>query len=145
MSQSAGEAGDDPHVDETDLYYEVVDVDHKGRVYGLGSMRRRYNDPGASSSQGPLTQDFATLQSNVSQYGRWTSGASSSHPPPPRPPPCPSHLETLTPVTAVPTPALDANDVYHPRMYEPEDEENTNLTPLQQEWIDAFSDTHPLP
>ncbi|KAK9110126.1 hypothetical protein Sjap_018186 [Stephania japonica] len=30
MSQSAEEAGDDPHVDETDLYYKVVGVDHKG-------------------------------------------------------------------------------------------------------------------
>ncbi|KAK9123653.1 hypothetical protein Sjap_013255 [Stephania japonica] len=67
MSQSAEEAGDDPHVDETDLYYKVVGVDHKGRVYGLGSTGRRYNDPGASSSQGPPSQDFATLQSNVSR------------------------------------------------------------------------------
>ncbi|KAK9155117.1 hypothetical protein Sjap_002597 [Stephania japonica] len=74
-------------------------------------------------------------------------GASSSHPPPPPPPPPPrpSHQETLTPATAVPTPALDANDVYHPRMYEPEDEEQMNLAPLQQEWIDAFSDRNPLP
>ncbi|KAK9145276.1 hypothetical protein Sjap_005179 [Stephania japonica] len=79
-------------------------------------------------------------------------GASSPHPPPPPPPlrprprprPRPSHQETLTPPTVVPTPALDANDVYRPRMYEPEDEEQTNL-PLQQEWIDALSDTHPLP
>ncbi|KAK9110174.1 hypothetical protein Sjap_018234 [Stephania japonica] len=55
-----------------------------------------------------------------------------------------SHQETLTPPTVVPTPALDANDVYRPRMYKPEDEEQTNL-PLQQEWIDALSDTHPLP
>ncbi|KAK9090838.1 hypothetical protein Sjap_024015 [Stephania japonica] len=49
-------------------------------------------------------------------------GASSSHPPPPPPrprlrpppppPPRPSHQETLTPPTVVPTPALDANDVY---------------------------------
>ncbi|KAK9123613.1 hypothetical protein Sjap_013215 [Stephania japonica] len=66
-------------------------------------------------------------------------------PPPPRPPPRPSHQENLTPSTAVPTQALDANDVYHPRMYEPKDEEQTNLVPLQQEWIDAFFDTHPLP
>ncbi|KAK9130401.1 hypothetical protein Sjap_010888 [Stephania japonica] len=64
--------------------------------------------------------------------------------PPLPPPPRPSHQETLTPPTAVPTPALDANDVYHPTMYEPEDKEQTNLAPLQQEWIDAFSDTHPL-
>ncbi|KAK9084680.1 hypothetical protein Sjap_025091 [Stephania japonica] len=75
-------------------------------------------------------------------------GASSPHPPRPRPrpppPPRPSHQETLTPPTAVPTPALDANDVYRPRMYEPEDEEQTNL-PLQQEWIYALSDTYPLP
>ncbi|KAK9085661.1 hypothetical protein Sjap_026072 [Stephania japonica] len=74
-------------------------------------------------------------------------GASSSQPPhqPPHPPPRPSHQETPTPVMVVPTLALDANDVYHLRMYEPEDEEQTNLAPLQQEWIDAFSDTHPLP
>ncbi|KAK9117144.1 hypothetical protein Sjap_016091 [Stephania japonica] len=52
MSQSAEEVGDDPHMDETDLYYKVVSVDHKGRVYGLGYTGRRYNDPGASSSQG---------------------------------------------------------------------------------------------
>ncbi|KAK9090809.1 hypothetical protein Sjap_023986 [Stephania japonica] len=45
--------------------------------------------------------------------------------------------ETLTPPTVVPTPALDANDVYHPRMYEPKDKEQTNL-PLQQEWINAL-------
>ncbi|KAK9116820.1 hypothetical protein Sjap_015767 [Stephania japonica] len=163
------EAGDDPHVDETDLYYKVIGVDHKGRVYRLGSTGRRYNDPGASSSQGLSSQDFATLQSNVScltsivedqqnqiqtqheQIALLQSmlmqslrgghpGASSSHPPPPRP----YHQETLTPPTAVPTPALDANDVYRPRMYEPEDEEEMNL-PLQQEWIDALSDTHPLP
>ncbi|KAK9108878.1 hypothetical protein Sjap_016938 [Stephania japonica] len=183
MSQSAEEAGDDPHVDETDLYYKVVGVDHKGRVYGLGSTGRRYNDSGASSSQGSSSQDFATLQSNVSrltsivedqqnqiqtQYEQIAllqsmlmqsmrgghPGASSSHPPPPSPPPPPrlrppppprpSHQETLTPPTAVPTPALDANDVYRPRMYEPKDEEETNL-PLRQEWIDALSDTHPLP
>ncbi|KAK9090942.1 hypothetical protein Sjap_024119 [Stephania japonica] len=30
-------------------------------------MGRRYNDPGASSSQGPSTKDFATLQSNISR------------------------------------------------------------------------------
>ncbi|KAK9095968.1 hypothetical protein Sjap_021465 [Stephania japonica] len=189
ISQSAEEAGDDPHVDETDLYYKFIGVDHKGRVYGLGSTGRRYNDPGASSSQGPSSQDFATLQSNVSRLTSIVEdqqnqiqtqheqiallqsmlmqsmrgghpGASSSHPPPPLPPPpppppprlrlrpppppCPSHQETLTPPTAVPTPALDANDVYLLRMYEPEDEEETNL-PLQQEWIDALSDTHPLP
>ncbi|KAK9130971.1 hypothetical protein Sjap_011458 [Stephania japonica] len=58
-------------------------------------------------------------------------GASSSHPPspplPPRPPPHPSHQETLTPPTAVSTPALDANDVYHLRMYETKYEEQTNL------------------
>ncbi|KAK9103136.1 hypothetical protein Sjap_020390 [Stephania japonica] len=57
---------------------------------------------------------------------------------------CHGQHKTLTPPMAVPTPALDANDVYHPKMYEPEDEEQTNL-PLQQEWIDAFFDTHPLP
>ncbi|KAK9144539.1 hypothetical protein Sjap_004442 [Stephania japonica] len=106
MSQSAEEAGDDPHVDETDLYYKVVGVDHKGR-----SMRGGH------------------------------PGASSFHPPPPclpsRPPLRPPHQETLTPPTVVPTLTLDANDIYHPRMYEPEDEEQTNL-PLQQEWIDAF-------
>ncbi|KAK9124035.1 hypothetical protein Sjap_013637 [Stephania japonica] len=150
MSQSAEEAGDDPHVDEIDLYYKVVGVDHKGRVYGLGSTGRRYNDPGASSSQGPSSQDFATLQSNSMRGGH--PGASSSHPPPPPPsprprlrpppPPRPSHQETLTPPTTVPTPSLDANDVYRPRMYEPENEEETNL-PLQQEWIDALSDTSP--
>ncbi|KAK9090984.1 hypothetical protein Sjap_024161 [Stephania japonica] len=67
MSQSAEEAGDDLHVDKTDLYYKVVGVDHKGRVYGLGFIGRKYNDPGASSSQGPSSQDFATLQSNVSR------------------------------------------------------------------------------
>ncbi|KAK9102114.1 hypothetical protein Sjap_019368 [Stephania japonica] len=105
MSQSAEEAGDDPHVDETDLYYKV-------------SMRG--GQPRASSSHPPPP------------------------PPPPPPRPRPSHQETLTPPTAVPTPALDVNYLYHPRMYEPEDEEQTNL-PLQQEWIDAFSDTHPLP
>ncbi|KAK9085500.1 hypothetical protein Sjap_025911 [Stephania japonica] len=103
MSQSAEEAGDDPYVDETDLYYKVVGVDQKGRVYGLGSTGRRYND------------------------------LERAHPPLPPPPPRPSHQETLTPPTAVPTLALDANDVYHPRMYEPEDEKQMNLAPLQQE------------
>ncbi|KAK9091033.1 hypothetical protein Sjap_024210 [Stephania japonica] len=73
------------------------------------------------------------------KYERWTSPRLR-----PRPPLCPSHQETLTPSTAVPTPTLDANDVYGPRMYEPENEEQTNL-PLQQQWIDALSDTHPLP
>ncbi|KAK9084806.1 hypothetical protein Sjap_025217 [Stephania japonica] len=145
MSQSAEEAGEDPHVDETDLYYKVISVDHKGRVYGLGSTGRRYNDSGASSSQVPSTQDFATLQSNVSRLssivedqqnqiqtqqdqiallqsmlmqsmGGGHPGASSSQPPPPPPPPRPSHQETPTPVTAVPTPALDGDDVYHLRM-----------------------------
>ncbi|KAK9123071.1 hypothetical protein Sjap_012673 [Stephania japonica] len=101
MSQSAEEARDDPHVDETDLYYK---------------------------------------------YERWTSWSElilSSTPTSTSTPI--SHQETLTPPMAVPTPTLDANDVYHPRMYEPEDEEQTNFAPLQQEWIDAFSDTHPLP
>ncbi|KAK9123603.1 hypothetical protein Sjap_013205 [Stephania japonica] len=154
MSQSAEEAGDDPHVDETDLYYKVVGVDHKGRVYGLGSTGRRYNDPVATHLGARRARDFATLQSNSMRGGH--PGASSSHPPPPPPPPPlrprlrppppprPSHQETLTPPTAVPAPALDSNDVYRPRMYEPEDEEEMNL-PLQQEWIDALSDTHPLP
>ncbi|KAK9085800.1 hypothetical protein Sjap_026211 [Stephania japonica] len=118
MSQSPEEAGDDPHVDETNLYYKVIGVDHKGQVYGLGSTGRRYNDPGASSSQGPSCQDFATLQSNVSRLTSIVEdqqnqihtqhdqiallqsmlmqsmrgghpGASSSHPPPPPPPPRP--------------------------------------------------------
>ncbi|KAK9138428.1 hypothetical protein Sjap_009022 [Stephania japonica] len=143
MSQSAEEAGDDPLMDETDLYYKVVDVDHKGRVYGLGSTGRRYNDPGASSSQGPSSQDFATLQSNVSHLTSIVEDQQNQIQT--------QHeqiallcRETLTPPTAVPTPALDAKDVYRLRMYEPEDDEETNL-PLQQEWIDALSDTHPLP
>ncbi|KAK9096647.1 hypothetical protein Sjap_022144 [Stephania japonica] len=118
MSQSAEEAGDDPHVDETNLYYKVVGVDHKGRVYGLGSTGRRYNDPGAISSQGRRARTLQLF--NLMSH------------------------ETLTPSTTVPTPALDANDVYRPRMYEPDDEEEMNLS-LQQEWIDALSDTHPLP
>ncbi|KAK9123533.1 hypothetical protein Sjap_013135 [Stephania japonica] len=101
MSQSAEEAGEDPHVDKTDLYYKDVSVDHKGRVYGLGSMGRSMGGghPETSSSQPPPL------------------------PPPPCPPPHPSHQETPTPVTAVHTPALDANDVYQPRMYKLEDEE----------------------
>ncbi|KAK9091771.1 hypothetical protein Sjap_024948 [Stephania japonica] len=94
MSQSAEEAGDDPHVDEIDLYYKVVGIDHKGRVYGLGSTGRRYNDPGASSSQGPSSQDFATLQFNSMRGGH--PGASSSHPPPPPPPPPPPSTSTST-------------------------------------------------
>ncbi|KAK9154721.1 hypothetical protein Sjap_002201 [Stephania japonica] len=106
-------------------------------------------------------EQIALLQSMLMQSMRGGHpGASSSHPlppPPPPPPPTrprsrlrppppprPSHQETLTPPTVVPTPALDADDVYRPRMYEPEDEKETNL-PLQQEWIDALSDTHPLP
>ncbi|KAK9085356.1 hypothetical protein Sjap_025767 [Stephania japonica] len=126
MSQSAEEARDDPHVDETDLYYKVVGVDHKGQVYGLGSTGRRYNDPGASSSQGPSSQDFATLQSNVShltsivedqqnqiqtqheqiallQFMLMQSmrgghpGASSSYPPSPLPPPPPPLRPRLRP------------------------------------------------
>ncbi|KAK9096535.1 hypothetical protein Sjap_022032 [Stephania japonica] len=162
--------GDDPHVDETDLYYKVIGVDHKGRVYGLRSTGRRYNDPGASSSQSRSSQDFATLQSNVSRLTSIVEdqqnqiqmqheqiallqsilmqsmrgghpGASSRHPPPPPPPP---HPRLRPPPPPRPSPALDANDVYRSRMYEPEDEEETDL-PLQQEWIDALSDTHPLP
>ncbi|KAK9145559.1 hypothetical protein Sjap_005462 [Stephania japonica] len=90
-------------------------------------------------------EQIALLQSMLMQSMRGGHPrASSPPPPPPPPPPCPSHQETLTPPTAVLTPALDANDVYRPRMYEPEDEEEKNL-PLQQEWIDALSDTHPLP
>ncbi|KAK9096773.1 hypothetical protein Sjap_022270 [Stephania japonica] len=153
MSQLAEEAGEDPHVDETNLYCKVIGVDHKGRVYGLGSMGRRNNDPGASSSQGPSTQDFATLQCNISRLssivedqhnqiqmqheqiallqsmlmqsmgGRYL-GASSSQPPPlpPHPPLPASHQETPTPATKVPTPALDANDVYHLRVNRIRDE-----------------------
>ncbi|KAK9096166.1 hypothetical protein Sjap_021663 [Stephania japonica] len=104
MSQSAEEAGEDSHVDETDLYYKVVGVDHKGRVYRLGSMERRYNDPGASSSQGSSTRTLLLFSLMYYSIGDGHPGVSSSQPPPP--PSCPSHQETPTPATAVPTPAL---------------------------------------
>ncbi|KAK9157082.1 hypothetical protein Scep_003656 [Stephania cephalantha] len=46
----------DQPVDDEAVYFNVAGECHKGRVYGLGSlgrMKRRYADPGASTSQMP--------------------------------------------------------------------------------------------
>ncbi|KAK9137716.1 hypothetical protein Sjap_008310 [Stephania japonica] len=132
MSQSTQEAGEDPYMDETYLYYKVVSVVHKGRVYGLGFTGRssivedRQNQIQTQQDQIALLQSMLMLS-----MGGGNPGASISQPPPP--PPSPSLQETPILATAVRTPALDVDDVYHSRMYEPEDEEQTNLAPLQQE------------
>ncbi|KAK9131241.1 hypothetical protein Sjap_011728 [Stephania japonica] len=140
-----------------ELYFHVHTKKHDGQTF-IDARSKRVNE---TKEAGGLPDTFGLPSLGQKQMNSMRGGhpeASSSHPPlppppppppprprpRPRPPPRPSHQETLTPPTVVPTPALDANDIYRPRMYEPEDEEETNL-PLRQEWVDALSDTHPLP
>ncbi|KAK9123552.1 hypothetical protein Sjap_013154 [Stephania japonica] len=115
MSQSAEEAGEDPHDQQNQIQMQ------QDQIALLQSM--------LIQSMGGGHTERARLDLHLHLH----------------PPPYPFHQETPTPPTTVPTQALDANDVYNPRMYEPEDEKQTNIGPLQQEWIDAFFDTHPLP
>ncbi|KAK9135568.1 hypothetical protein Syun_014898 [Stephania yunnanensis] len=52
--QELTQATPDQHVDDEAMYYNVVGECPKGRFYGLGLLRRkkrRYTDPGASTSQ----------------------------------------------------------------------------------------------
>ncbi|KAK9167469.1 hypothetical protein Scep_002660 [Stephania cephalantha] len=94
----------DQPVDDEAVYLNVAGECPKGRVYGLGSLgrkKRRYADPGASTSQMPemvpraefdivadqLRKVFLIL---LTRSARVTmDGAGLSQPPPPPPPPPP--------------------------------------------------------
>ncbi|KAK9125527.1 hypothetical protein Scep_014373 [Stephania cephalantha] len=93
-------------VDDEVVYYNVAGECPKGRVYGLASLgrkKRRYADPGASTSQLPrdgATFEFDSVAERLGQvvafmqrqFGMTMDGAGLSQPqPPPPPPPPPPH------------------------------------------------------
>ncbi|KAK9089228.1 hypothetical protein Scep_028310 [Stephania cephalantha] len=104
-SEEHTQATPDRPIDEKQLYYDATGECSKGRVYRLGSLakrRRRYEDPGASTSREPmmrrseldavvqrLAQFEAFLQSQLGM--RMDFGASTFQAPPPPPPPPPPH------------------------------------------------------
>ncbi|KAK9100758.1 hypothetical protein Scep_024188 [Stephania cephalantha] len=72
--QELTQATPDQPVDDEAVYYNVAGECPKGRVYGLRSLgrkKRRYVDPGASTSQ--------------RQFGMTMDGVGLSQPPPPPP------------------------------------------------------------
>ncbi|KAK9163894.1 hypothetical protein Syun_004796 [Stephania yunnanensis] len=73
------QATPDRPIDEEELYYDAAGICPKGRVYGLGSLARknkRYADPGASTSQEPMSQSRIHMDFS----------ANNSQAPPPPPP-----------------------------------------------------------
>ncbi|KAK9083595.1 hypothetical protein Scep_030066 [Stephania cephalantha] len=88
-------------VDDEAVYYKVASECPKGRVYDLGSLgrkKRRYADPGASTSQVPQMVPHLEFDNVVEQlrqvvvfmqrqFGMTMDGAGLSQPPPPPPPP----------------------------------------------------------
>ncbi|KAK9132123.1 hypothetical protein Scep_011651 [Stephania cephalantha] len=91
----------DQPVDDEAVYYNVAGECHRGCVYSLGSLgrkKRRYADPGASTSQMPEMVSRSEFDSVVEQlrhvmafmqrhFGMTMDGAGISHPQPPPPPP----------------------------------------------------------
>ncbi|KAK9121608.1 hypothetical protein Syun_019225 [Stephania yunnanensis] len=89
----------DQLVDDEAVYYKVAGECPKGRVYGLGSLgrkKRRYADPGASTSQVPLMVPRSEFDNVVEQlrqvvtfmqrqFETTMDGAGLSQPPPPPP------------------------------------------------------------
>ncbi|KAK9160406.1 hypothetical protein Syun_006747 [Stephania yunnanensis] len=88
-------------MDDEAVYFNVAGKCPKGRVYGLGFLgrkKRRYADPGASTSQKPDIVPRSEFDSVVEklrhvvafmqrQFGMTMDGAGLSQPQPPPPPP----------------------------------------------------------
>ncbi|KAK9083332.1 hypothetical protein Scep_029803 [Stephania cephalantha] len=97
------QATPDQLVDDEAMYLNVAGECPKGRVYGLGSLgrkKRRYADPGASTSQMPemvTRAEFDIVAEQLrkvmafmhQQFGMTMEGAGLSQPQPPPPPPPP--------------------------------------------------------
>ncbi|KAK9169773.1 hypothetical protein Syun_001913 [Stephania yunnanensis] len=87
-------------MDDEAVYLNVAGECPKGRVYGLWSLgikKRRYADPGASTSQMPemvpraefdiVTEQLRKVMAFMhQQFGMTMDGAGLSHPQPPPPP-----------------------------------------------------------
>ncbi|KAK9089320.1 hypothetical protein Scep_028402 [Stephania cephalantha] len=94
------QATPDQPVDDEAVYLNVASECPKGRVYGLGSLgrkKRRYADPGASTSQMPemvpraefdiVAEQLRKVMAFMhQQFGMTMDGASLSQPQPPPPP-----------------------------------------------------------
>ncbi|KAK9121093.1 hypothetical protein Syun_018710 [Stephania yunnanensis] len=101
--QELTQATPDQPVDDEAVYLNVVGECPKGHVYGLGSVgrkKRRYANPGASTSQMPETvprAEFDIVADQLrkvmafmhQQFGMTMDGAGLSQPQPPLPPPPP--------------------------------------------------------
>ncbi|KAK9149127.1 hypothetical protein Scep_007884 [Stephania cephalantha] len=99
------QATPDQSVDDEAVYLNVAGECPKGRVYGLGSLgrkKRRYADPGASTSQMPemvpraefdiVAEQLRKVMAFMHQHlGMTMDGAGISQPQPPPPPPPPPH------------------------------------------------------
>ncbi|KAK9148571.1 hypothetical protein Scep_007328 [Stephania cephalantha] len=95
------QATPDQPVDDEAVYLNVAGECPKGRVYGLGSLgrkKRRYADPGASTSQMPemvpraefdiVAEQLRKVMAFMhQQFGMTMDGAGLSQPQPPPPPP----------------------------------------------------------
>ncbi|KAK9162845.1 hypothetical protein Syun_003747 [Stephania yunnanensis] len=111
------QATPDQVVDDEAVYLSVAGGCPKGRVYALGSLgrkKRRYADPGASTSQMPEMVPCAEFDIVVEQlrkvmafmhqqFGMTMDGAGLCQPQPPPPPPPPPHDQQ-------PPPQIDPTD-----------------------------------
>ncbi|KAK9100292.1 hypothetical protein Scep_023722 [Stephania cephalantha] len=105
------QATPDQPVDDEAVYLNVAGECPKGRVYGLGSLgrkKRRYADPGASTSQMPEMvprEEFDIVVDQLrkvmafmhQQFEMTMDGAGLSQPLPPPPPPPPPHDQQQSP------------------------------------------------
>ncbi|KAK9166221.1 hypothetical protein Scep_001412 [Stephania cephalantha] len=105
------QATPDQPVDNEAVYFNVAGECPKGRVYdleSLGRKKRRYPDPGASTSQMPEMVPRSEFDSVVEQlrqvvafmqrqFGMTMDGAGLSQPQPPPPPPLPPHEQQQPP------------------------------------------------
>ncbi|KAK9112074.1 hypothetical protein Scep_019593 [Stephania cephalantha] len=112
-SEATRSATLDQSVDDEAVYLNVAGECPKGRVYGLGSLgrkKRRYADPGASTSQMPdmvpraefnvVAEQLRKVMEFMHQHlGMNMDGAglSQQQPPPPPPPPPPPHDQQQPP------------------------------------------------
>ncbi|KAK9107302.1 hypothetical protein Syun_023313 [Stephania yunnanensis] len=101
------QATPDQSVDDEAVYLNVAGECPKGRVYDLRSLRRkkrRYADPGASTSQMPemvprvefniVAEQLRKVMAFMhQQFGMTMDGASLSQPQPPPPPPPPHNQQ----------------------------------------------------
>ncbi|KAK9118817.1 hypothetical protein Scep_016910 [Stephania cephalantha] len=109
--QELTQATPDQSVDDEAVYLNVAGECPKGRVYGLGSLgrkKRRYADPGASTSQMPemvlraefdiVVEQLRKVMEFMHQHlGMTMDGAGLSQPTPPPPPPPPPHDQQQPP------------------------------------------------